>query len=88
MGSVWPRSGLWRHAVYWGPQPAGFALGGVLAAAIGVRPTLFLSAAGATLVFLPLVLHPIHRLPVMPESDPEPIAPGGFPLPAPQRPDA
>jgi MFS family permease len=76
--------------MYWGPQPAGFALGGVLAAVIGLRTTLLVSAAGATLVFLPLLLHPIHRLRVMPEAEPypEPIVPGGVPLPAPQRPDA
>ena len=74
--------------MYWGPQPAGFALGGMLAAVIGLRPTLLVSAAGATLVFLPLLLHPIHRLRVMPESDREPIAAHGVPVPAPQRPDA
>lgn len=53
--------------MYWGPQPAGFALGGVLAAVIGLRPTLFVSAVGSTLVFLPLLAHPIRKLTVMPE---------------------
>jgi MFS family permease len=53
--------------MYWGPQPAGFALGGVLAALIGLRPTLFVSAVGATLVFLPLLAHPIRRLKAIPE---------------------
>jgi MFS family permease len=53
--------------MYWGPQPAGFALGGVLAALIGLRPTLFVSAVGATLVFLPLLAHPIRRLRAIPE---------------------
>ena len=45
---------------------------GVLAAAIGLRPTLFFSAAAATLVFLPLVVHPIGRLREMPGPDEEP----------------
>jgi hypothetical protein len=75
--------------MYWGPQPAGLALGGVLAAAIGLRPTLFVSAVGATLAFLPLIAHPIRTLREMPQAGPEPApAPGGVPLPAPQRPDA
>jgi MFS family permease len=60
--------------MYWGPQPAGYALGGVLAAVIGLRPTLFVSAVGATLVFLPLLAHPIRKLTAMPESAvPEPV---------------
>jgi MFS family permease len=57
--------------MYWGPQPAGFALGGVLAAMIGLRPTLFVSAVGATLVFLPLLAHPIRKLTIIPEPVPE-----------------
>jgi MFS family permease len=58
--------------MYWGPQPAGFALGGVLAGTIGLRPTLFVSAAGATFVFLPLVVHPIRKLRRIPYSSDEP----------------
>ena len=73
--------------MYWGPQPAGLALGGVLAAVIGLRPTLFVSAAGATLVFLPLLAHPIRKLRELPEKEKQALA-GAVPLPAPQRPDA
>jgi MFS family permease len=58
--------------MYWGPQPAGYVLGGVLAATIGLRPTLFVSAAGATLVFLPLLVHPIRKLRDMPDRPDEP----------------
>jgi MFS family permease len=72
--------------MYWGPQPAGFALGGVLAAVIGLRPTLFVSAVGATLVFLPLLAHPIRKLREMP--GPAPDLAGAVPVPATQRPDA
>lgn len=57
--------------MYWGGIPAGFALGGVLAGAIGLRETLFLSAGLATAAFLPLLLHPIRRLQGIPESAPE-----------------
>jgi MFS family permease len=74
--------------MYWGPQPVGLALGGVLAGVIGLRPTLFVSAVGATIVFLPLLAHPIRRLRAMPETAKvEPAAPA-LPVPAPQRPDA
>lgn len=61
--------------MYWGPQPAGFALGGLLAAVIGLRPTLFVSAAGATLVFLPLLAHPIRKLQAIPEMPDEIASP-------------
>jgi MFS family permease len=73
--------------MYWGPQPAGFALGGVLAAAIGLRSTLFVSVAGATIVFLPLLAHPIRKLREMPGAELE-LATAAVPVPAPQRPDA
>jgi MFS family permease len=75
--------------MYWGPQPAGLALGGVLAAAIGLRPTLFVSAGAATLCFLPLAAHPIRKLHAMPgtEQGPSP-APAVAPIPAPHQPDA
>jgi MFS family permease len=75
--------------MYWGPQPAGFALGGLLAATIGLRATLFVSAAGATLVFVPLGAHPIRKLREMPQAPEEPQLPVAvLPVPAPQRPDA
>jgi MFS family permease len=75
--------------MYWGPQPAGFALGGVLAALIGLRPTLFVSAVGSTLVFLPLLAHPIRKLREMPETAQEPPpAPAVVPVPAAHPPDA
>jgi MFS family permease len=75
--------------MYWGPQPAGYALGGVLAAAIGLRPTLFVSAAASTLAFLPLVAHPIRKLRVIPEAeDGMPLAQPVAAVPAPHPPDA
>jgi MFS family permease len=75
--------------MYWGPQPAGLALGGAFAAVIGLRPTLFVSAVGATVVFLPLLAHPIRRLQEMPGTEPElPVATAPVPVPAPHLPDA
>jgi MFS family permease len=75
--------------MYWGPQPAGYALGGVLAAAIGLRPTLFFSAGAATLAFLPLAAHPIRKLRAIPEAaDGAPPTPPAAAVPAAHRPDA
>jgi hypothetical protein len=75
--------------MYWGPQPASLALGGVLAAAIGLRPTLFFSAGAATLCFLPLAAQPIPRLRAMPGTEPEPSPVSAVvPVPAPHQPDA
>jgi MFS family permease len=74
--------------MYWGPQPAGYALGGVLAAAIGLRPTLFVSAAAATLAFLPLVVHPIRKLRAIPDGEDVSREQSVVAVPAPQPPDA
>jgi MFS family permease len=75
--------------MYWGPQPAGYAIGGVLAGVIGLRPTLFVSAVGSTLVFLPLLAHPIRKLRAMPGTEEEtPTPPAGVPVAAPGSADA
>jgi MFS family permease len=74
--------------MYWGPQPAGYALGGVLAAAIGLRPTLFFSAAAATLAFVPLVVHPIRKLRAISDAEDLPLAPPSVAVPASHPPDA
>jgi len=48
--------------MYWGTRPLGAALGGLLVAWIGLRSTLFVEAACATAVTIPLLLSPVRRL--------------------------
>jgi MFS family permease len=48
--------------MYWGTIPAGAAIGGALASWIGLRPTLWIEAVGATVVMIPLLFSPLYRL--------------------------
>lgn len=59
--------------MYWGTMPAGAALGGLVAEHIGVRETLFASAACAALTGIPIALSQIRRLRDVPEAPPEPV---------------
>jgi predicted MFS family arabinose efflux permease len=55
----------------WGTMPVGGLIGGVLGSTLGVRQTLFVSAAGQSLAFLPVLLSPLRRmreLPTLQES--------------------
>ena len=45
----------------WGTIPLGTMTGGVLASTIGLRPTLFVGAAGALLSTLPILLSRAQR---------------------------
>jgi predicted exporter len=64
----------------------------VLATTIGLRPTLFVGAAGSCLCFLPMFLSPLRSLremPTEPETDPFSLALGvGVAAPAAARLDA
>jgi MFS family permease len=60
-----------RRFVVWGVIPLGALAGGALATTIGLRETLFVGAAGASLGFLPLLLSPLRALRQVPEL-PEP----------------
>jgi MFS family permease len=51
----------------WGTIPIGSFLGGVLGSAIGLRPTLWVAAAGSLLCFLPPLLSPVRTLREIPE---------------------
>ena len=51
----------------WGTLPLGGFLGGVLGSTIGIRPTLWVAAAGQTLAFLWLLPSPIPSMREMPE---------------------
>ena len=50
-----------RRFIVWGVIPLGSLVGGALASQIGLRETLWVSAIGASLSFLPLLLSPVAR---------------------------
>jgi MFS family permease len=56
-----------RRFVVWGVLPLGSLAGGALASTIGLRETLFIGAAGASLGFLPLLLSPLRSLERIPD---------------------
>jgi len=58
-----------RRFFVWGVIPLGAITGGVLATTIGLRPTLFVGAIGASLAVLPLLLSPIRSLVRVPDED-------------------
>jgi MFS family permease len=64
-----------RRLVNFGVVPLGALTGGGLATAIGLRETLWVGAAGATLAFLPVLFSPIRSVREVPEEEPEPLAP-------------
>ena len=57
----------------WGTIPIGSFLGGVLGRSIGLRPTLWIGAAGGVLAFLWPLLSPVRRLRVIPGAPAEQI---------------
>jgi hypothetical protein len=59
-----------RRFVVWGVIPLGQLASGGLAVWIGLRPTLFVGAAGVSLAFLPLVFSPVRRLRELPDEEP------------------
>jgi MFS family permease len=57
-----------RRFVVWGVIPLGSLAGGVLASSIGLRETLFVGAAGASVAFLPLLFSPLRHVDRVPEA--------------------
>jgi MFS family permease len=57
-----------RRWVVWGTIPLGSATGGVLAETIGLRPTLFVGAVGASVAFLVLLVEPLRTIEGLPEG--------------------
>jgi Na+/melibiose symporter-like transporter len=53
----------------WGTMPVGGVLAGVLGTTLGLRPTLFVAAAGASASFLWLVLSPVGSLSEVPPAE-------------------
>jgi len=58
-----------RRFLVWGTIPLGSLAGGALASQIGLRPTLFVGAIGASLCFLPVALSPLRSLREMPSEE-------------------
>jgi MFS family permease len=69
-----------RRFVVWGTIPLGSLAGGVLASSIGLRPTLWVGAIGASFCFLPVALSPVRHVGAMP-TEPEPDTASGAPRP-------
>jgi len=61
-----------RRFVVWGVIPLGQLTSGALAASLGLRPTLFVGAVGASFAFLPLLFSPVRGLRETPEEEPVP----------------
>jgi MFS family permease len=61
-----------RRFLVWGVIPLGSLTGGALATTIGLRPTLFVGAIGASLAILPLLFSPVRSLQRVPDVDQSP----------------
>jgi len=60
--------------IVWGAIPLGSFAGGVLASSIGLKATLIVSGAGASLAFLPVLFSPVRSVREMPEPlEEEPV---------------
>jgi MFS family permease len=59
------------RTVTWGMQPLGALIGGFLGSFIGIRETLFVTAAGFMLSAIWIALSPIAKLTTMPEPPPD-----------------
>jgi MFS family permease len=66
-------SGAYR-SVNFGTRPLGALVGGALAAAVGLRPTLWVAVAGALTAFLWLVRSPVQALRELPDRSPHTTA--------------
>src|SRR5688500_8023812 len=58
-----------RRFIVWGVIPLGGLTGGAIASTVGLRPTLFVGAIGASLAVVPLLFSPVRSLRRVPEED-------------------
>jgi MFS family permease len=58
-----------RRWIVWGTIPLGNVMGGVLAETIGLRPTIFVGAIGASVCFVPLLAKPLRTIQRLPEGE-------------------
>jgi MFS family permease len=57
-----------NRTIVWGVIPVGSFVGGILGSAIGLRPTIWIGAAGSVLGFVPVALSPLRSLQRLPEA--------------------
>jgi len=69
--------------IVFGTMPVGAIIGGAMAGAIGLRPTLWIAAGLGCLCFLPVLLSPVRTLKEIPEQPPGAEAPQQLEVPAP-----
>ncbi|HVU73676.1 MAG TPA: MFS transporter [Mycobacteriales bacterium] len=72
--------------IVWGTQPLGGVAGGVLGAAIGVRPTAWVAAVGGSLAVIWVLASPLLTMRDVPGSEPEEPGPPQEMLPPGQEP--
>ena len=58
-----------RRFVVWGVMPVGGLVGGVLGSHLGLRPTLWLGAAGASIAFVPMLFSPFRHISVHADAE-------------------
>jgi predicted MFS family arabinose efflux permease len=73
-----------RRFIVFGAIPLGSLAGGTLASQLGLRPTIWIGAIGASACFLPIALSPVRRIGPMPNEPELDAASPGIPLPAAQ----
>jgi MFS family permease len=69
-----------RRFIVWGTIPLGSLAGGTLASVVGLHPTLWVGAIGASVCFIPVAVSPLRHIHDMPtDSEPDPSVPLGPP---------
>jgi MFS family permease len=73
-GRMQGRMNATMRFVVWGTLPIGALAGGALGGAIGLRPNLWIAAAGGFLAFVPPLFSPVRSLVSIPEGEEEEAA--------------
>ena len=72
-GRMLGRMNATMRFIVWGTMPIGAIVGGLLARNIGIRPTLWIAAAGNAFAVLPPLLSPVRRLRDVPDAPAEEV---------------
>jgi MFS family permease len=68
-GRMQGRMNATMRFMVWGTMPLGALVGGALGGSIGLRPTLWIAAAGGLVAFVPPLFSPVRRLASIPEEE-------------------